>query len=148
MFSQARIRKKQQTVNAAYKIVHYGDLKWSPALPGVEVAVLDGDPEAPGQPYAILLKCADGAESKPHWHRTDSSAIVLKGIYLLGIGERFDISKTQPLNAGDYVHLPKGVPHFDVIKGETILYVHGIGPVEFNWVNPADDPAKAAKPQK
>ncbi len=34
--------------------------------------------------------------------------------------ERFDISKTQPLNAGDYVHLP----------------------------NPADDPAKAAKPQK
>lgn len=140
--------KKEALESGPYKIVHYADLKWSPALPGVEVAVLDGDPEKPGAPYAILLKCADGAGSKPHWHPNDSSATIIKGTYMLGIGEQFDLSKTQPLTAGDYVFLPKGVPHFDTIKGETIIYAHGTGPVDFKWVNPADDPTKAAKPQK
>jgi len=48
---------------------------------------------------------------------------------------------------GDYVYVPKEVAHFDSCKGETVLYAHGIGPLEFNWVNPVDDPAKSAKPQ-
>lgn len=32
-------KKEALTGDAAYKIVHDADLKWSPALPGVEVAV-------------------------------------------------------------------------------------------------------------
>lgn len=139
-------QEKKETDTSTPKIVHYGDLKWQPALPGVELAVLDGDPEKPGQPFVLLLKCADGSGSKPHWHSTESSATVIKGTYLLGFGEQFDKSKMQPLTAGDYLRIPKGVPHFDTVKGETLLYVHGIGPIDFHWVNPEDDPEKA-KPQ-
>ncbi len=32
----------------------------------------------------------------------------------------------------DYVYVPKEVAHFDSCKGETVLYAHGIGPLEFN----------------
>ena len=129
------------------KIEHYANIKWSPALPGVEVTVLSGNPEAAAQPYSILIKCADGVGTKPHRHPTDGTAIVLQGTYLLGVGETYDPAKQQALTVGDYVYVPKEVAHFDSCKGETVLYAHGIGPLEFNWVNPADDPAKSAKPQ-
>ena len=85
--------------------------------------------------------------AKPHRHPTDGTAIVLQGTYLLGVGETYDPAKQQALTVGDYVYVPKEVAHFDSCKGETVLYAHGIGPLEFNWVNPADDPAKSAKPQ-
>lgn len=40
------------------------------------------------------------------------------------------------------MRMPKEMHHFAVTKGATILQVHGIGPFEINYVNPADDPRK------
>jgi hypothetical protein len=36
--------------------------------------------------------------------------------------------------------MSKGVRHFEWTKGETILYVYGLGPLDTIYVNPADDP--------
>jgi hypothetical protein len=44
--------------------------------------------------------------------------------------------------AGSYSRMPRGMRHFAQAKGETILQVHGVGPFEINYVNPADDPRK------
>ena len=38
--------------------------------------------------------------------------------------------------------MPKTMRHFAWAKGETIIQVHGIGPFEITYVNPADDPRK------
>lgn len=141
----ASCAKQTSLPAAALTVTHFATVQWSPALPGIEVAVLSGNPEAAGQPYAILIKCSDGAGTKPHRHPTDGTAVVLQGTYLLGLGETFDTSKQQALTVGDYVYLPKSVAHFDSCKGETVLYAHGVGPLEFNWVNPADDPSKRGK---
>ena len=131
---------------AEFKVVRYADLKWEQAFPGVEAAVVSGNPDAAG-PYVMLIKCADGAGLKPHRHPTSGTAVVLKGTYMLGLGEQYDPSRTQEVNVGDYVYAPPNVAHFDVCKGETVLYVQGVGPFGISWVNPADDPSKAAKPQ-
>jgi hypothetical protein len=36
--------------------------------------------------------------------------------------------------------MPTGMHHFAWAKGPTIVQVHGTGPFEFSYVNPADDP--------
>jgi hypothetical protein len=61
---------------------------------------------------------------------------------LAGKGEKFDEGATQALPAGSFVCMPKGMRHFAWVQGGTILQVHGIGPFEIYYVNPADDPRK------
>jgi hypothetical protein len=58
----------------------------------------------------------------------------------MGVGERFDAAKGQELKPGSYMKIPKGVPHYEWARGETIIHLHGIGPLDTTYVNPADDP--------
>jgi hypothetical protein len=39
-----------------------------------------------------------------------------------------------------YFMMPKGVRHFVWAKGPTTIQVHGMGPLDINYVNPADYP--------
>jgi hypothetical protein len=38
-----------------------------------------------------------------------------------------------------------GMKHFAWVEGETILQLHGMGPWEVKYLNPADDPRNAKK---
>jgi Domain of unknown function (DUF4437) len=122
------------------------NVKWGPASPklppGAQVALLMGNPSQVGLPYVFRAKLPDGYSVPPHWHPMDENVTVISGIFMLGFGERFDKSATRALEAGSYAMLPKAVPHFNVMKGETILQFHGIGPYEIQYVNPADDPTR------
>ena len=137
----------------AHKIVHFGDLKWTPIIKGCDVASVDGDMNADGTPFVLRLRCADGSKIPAHWHPTDENVTVLKGTLLVGMGETFDEAKMQTMNVGNFVSMPKEVRHYAMSKGETIVQVHGAGPFKVNWVNasevqPADAaPAAAAKPK-
>ena len=136
----------------AHKIVRFGDLKWTPIIKGCDLAPVSGDPNAEGAPFVLRLRCADGAKIPAHWHPTDENVTVLKGAFLVGMGERFDESKLQTMNAGNFIALPKEMRHFGMCKGETIVQVHGAGPFKVNWVNPSevqppDAPAAGAKPK-
>src|SRR5215469_16246504 len=75
---------------AAHKIVHFGDLKWTPIIKGCELTSVSGDPNAEATPYVVRLRCADGAKIPAHWHPTDENVTVLKGTFLVGMGESFD----------------------------------------------------------
>jgi hypothetical protein len=46
------------------------------------------------------------------------------------------------LPAGSFRRMPKNMRHFTIAKGETIIQLHGIGPFDIHYVNPADDPRK------
>jgi len=120
-------------------------IKWGPAPPslqkGAEAAVLVGDPTKKGA-YAIRVKMPDGYKVMPHWHPTDENVTVIQGTFNIGRGEKFDQSATQEMPAGSYMRMPKGMRHFAWAKGEVIVQVHGEGPFEINYVNPADDPRK------
>ncbi|HET8923316.1 MAG TPA: cupin domain-containing protein [Candidatus Acidoferrum sp.] len=136
----------------AHKIVHFGDLKWTPFIKGYDLAAVDGDSNGEGTPFVVRLRCADGAKIPAHWHPTDENVTVLKGTFLVGMGETFDDAKLQTMNVGNFVSMPKEMRHFATCKGETIVQVHGAGPFKVNWVNPSevqppDTPASAAKPK-
>lgn len=137
----------------AQRIVRFGDLKWTPIIKGCELAGVSGDPNAAGGSYVIRLRCADGAKIPAHWHPEDENVTVLKGTFLVGMGEAFDETKLQPMNVGNFISMPKLMRHYASCKGETIVQVHGTGPFKVNWVNPSEvqpaDPAgkSAAAPK-
>ena len=135
------------------KIMHFGDLKWTPIIKGCDLANVAGDPSAEGAPFVVRLRCVDGAKIPAHWHPTNENVTVLKGTFLAGMGETFDETKMTAMNVGNFVTMPKEMRHFAMSKGETIVQVHGAGPFKVNWVNPSevqppDAPAAAAAKPK
>jgi len=135
----------------AHKIMHFGDLKWTPIMKGCDIAPVSGDPSAEGALFVLRIRCADGTKVPAHWHPADENVTVLKGTFLLGMGETFDESKLQTMNVGNFVLMPKEMRHFALCKGEMIVQIHGTGPFKNNWVNPSEvqppDASAAAKPK-
>ena len=145
--------QEKKEMAEGHMIVHFSDLKWTPIIKGCDLASVAGDSNADGAPFVVRLRCVDGAKIPAHWHPTDENVTVLKGTFLVGMGETFNESKLQPMNVGNFASMPKEMRHYGLIKGDTIVQVHGMGPFKVNWVNPSevqppDAPtAGAAKPK-
>jgi hypothetical protein len=139
----------KEPVSPAHKIVQSSDLNWTPIMKGCELAPVAGDPSAEGEPFVLRIRCADGTKVPAHWHPTDENLTVLKGIFLVGMGETFDETKLTPMNVGNFTMVPKEMRHFARCKGETTVQVHGAGPFKVNWVNPSEviPPDTGAKPR-
>jgi anti-sigma factor ChrR (cupin superfamily) len=146
------VHSQEKKDNAAPpKIMRFGDMKWTPIFKGCDLATVAGDPSAEGAPFVVRLRCVDGARIPAHWHPTDENATVLKGAFLVGMGETFDKTKLTTMNVGNFALMPKEMRHFGMCKGETIVQVHGAGPFKVNWVNPSEvqpPDAPAAAPTK
>ena len=134
--------------NQSHLMLTPDELKWGPAPPsmpsGAQAAVVAGDPTKAGSAYTIRAKLPDGYKVPPHWHPVDENVTVLEGTLAVGLGEKFDQSTGHDLTAGSYARMQKGVRHFAWAKGDTVIQVHGVGPFEIVYVNPADDPRKQA----
>jgi anti-sigma factor ChrR (cupin superfamily) len=145
--------QEKKDTPAPPKIMHFGDLKWTPIMKGCDLATVAGDASAEGTPFVVRIRCVDGAKIPAHWHPTDENLTVLKGTFLPGMGETFDETKLTTMNVGNFAMMPKEMRHFALCKGETIVQIHGAGPFKVNWVNPSevqppDAPAApAAKPK-
>jgi hypothetical protein len=61
------------------------------------------------------------------------------------MGDKLDKSKGQPLATGGFFSAPPRMSHFAWATGETIVEVTGMGPLDFKYVDPKDDPSKAIK---
>jgi quercetin dioxygenase-like cupin family protein len=125
-----------------------GSIAWGPApaiLPaGAQLGVVEGDPTKPG-PYTMRLRMPDGYRLAPHTHPADEHVTVITGTFYVGMGEVFDASKATGLPTGTFAALAPGVRHFAFARGETVIQLHGIGPWQLTYVNPADDPRNKGK---
>ena len=122
------------------------DAKWSPAPPflpkGAEIAVLDGDPTKPVL-HAVRLKFPAHYAIPAHSHPTDEHVVVTSGALVFGMGDVLDkrSSTNTKLTVGDFVDASANMNHFAFTRDdETTIVLYGEGPVEFNYVNPNDDP--------
>jgi hypothetical protein len=109
--------------------------------PGVKAAVIAGDPEKPG-PFVLRIKSPAGTKVPPHWHPGDEHLTIVSGTFAVGMGDVYDPKKLKALPPGSYALLPREMHHFALSKTATIVQVHGMGPFQINFVNPADDPRK------
>src|SRR5690349_247108 len=121
-------------------------IPWGPAppflAPGAQLAVLEGNPAAPSGDYTVRLKMPDGYRISPHWHPLRENVTVISGTFKVGMGDQFDTKKMAAFTAGSFAFLDPEMHHYAMACGETIVQVHGKSPVQFNYVNPDDDPSR------
>jgi quercetin dioxygenase-like cupin family protein len=89
-----------------------------------------------------------GYKIPPHTHPTYESLTVLSGSLHVGMGETFDMSKGQKVQAGGFLHLPKDMTHYVWFSEPGTIQVNSVGPFEIKYVNPADDPRNASARKK
>ncbi|HXE91609.1 MAG TPA: cupin domain-containing protein [Terriglobales bacterium] len=128
----------------AHAMVSPAELKWTPLFLGLETAVVHGDPAKAGEPFVMRVRATRAAEVAAHWHPQDEHVTVLEGSIKLGMGEKYDAKGLQDIAAGSYVFIPRTMRHYVWHGPDSVIQVHGIGPFQLYFVNPADDPRTAA----
>ena len=90
----------------------------------------------------LRLKLLANYEIPAHWHPWIEHVTVISGTLHMGVGDKLDRAKTNPLPAGSLAIIQSNVNHFSWTGEETVVQVHGMGPLVINYVNPMDDPRK------
>jgi uncharacterized RmlC-like cupin family protein len=119
-------------------------LKWvePPTFPGARLAMVQGDPGKEG-PFAYRVKFPANYKVAPHFHKAIENVTVLSGTFYLGLGTKLDQGSGQMIPTGGFVSVPATHPHYAwTATEETLIQVHGVGPTDITFVNPADDPRK------
>jgi hypothetical protein len=121
-------------------------IQWGPAppfvAPGAQLAVIEGNPVASTGDYTVRLKMPDGYRIAPHWHPQRENVTVISGTFKVGMGDTFDKEKMGSFPAGSFAYLDPDMHHYAMASGEVVVQVHGSAPLQFNYINPADDPSK------
>src|SRR3954467_11487839 len=121
-------------------------LHWGPAPPifpaGAQFAVVQGDPSVAGQIFTVRLRFPNGYILPPHRHPTDEHVTVLRGTFLVGLGEDFNKDALIALGEDGFITAPANMAHFASARGMTEVQVHAIGPFQLTYVHPSDDPTK------
>lgn len=121
------------------------DAQWGPAPPmlppGAEIAVLAGNPMGTGA-YTVRLKFPANYAIPAHSHPTDEHVVVTSGAVTFGMGDKLvkGAATNKTLPPGGFALMPAGMNHFAYTTAPTTIVLYGQGPVEFKYVNPADDP--------
>jgi hypothetical protein len=134
-------------VSASPKNIFTPDsIQWGPPPPfvaaGAQLAVLEGNPMASTGDYTIRLKMPAGYKIAPHWHPLRENVTVISGTFKAGMGDQFDETKMVTLPAGSFAYLDPDMHHYAMAVDDVIVQIHGMSPVQFNYVNPSDDPSK------
>ncbi|HTC95572.1 MAG TPA: cupin domain-containing protein [Terriglobales bacterium] len=121
-------------------------IPWGPAPPfvpaGAQLAVLEGNPGASSGDYTVRLKMPAGYRIAPHWHPQRENVTVISGTFKVGMGDTFDKNKMTAFLAGSFAFLDPDMHHYAMAGSEVVVQVHGTAPLQFNYVNPQDDPSR------
>jgi hypothetical protein len=58
------------------------------------------------------------------------------------MGDHFDESSMSSFPAGSFAYLDPDMHHYAMASGEVVVQIHGMAPVQFNYINPEDDPSR------
>jgi quercetin dioxygenase-like cupin family protein len=121
-------------------------VQWGPpppfVAPGAQFAVLEGDPTASSGNYTVRLKMPAGYRIAPHWHPLRENVTVISGTFKVGMGDTFNADKMGSFPAGSFAYLDPDMHHYAMAASDVVVQIHGTAPVQFNYINPKDDPAK------
>ena len=146
-FDHARLGA-EDTQSADMRLYPAETIEWKPgpaALPrGAKMAVLEGDPTKEGW-FVVRFQFPDGYHVAAHTHPKTERVTVISGALYLATGEALDRNSAKKLPAGSFGYWPAGMKHAGWAEGDTVIQLHGVGPWQISYVNPADDPRNAKK---
>jgi quercetin dioxygenase-like cupin family protein len=146
-FLQVRL-SAEDTQSADMRLYPPTTIEWKegPASlpPGAKMVLLEGDPTKEGT-FVMRLQFPDGYHIPPHTHPKTERVTVISGAFYLATEEKLDRSDAKKLPAGSFGYWPAGMKHAAWAEGETVVQLHGVGPWQINYVNPADDPRNRKK---
>jgi hypothetical protein len=123
------------------------EVKWGAAPPvfpkGAKMAVLEGDPGKEG-PFVARLMMPANYRIPPHWHSKDEDLTIVSGTFYLAEGDKLETKHAHAMKAGGFHHLPAKTHHFAFSKGPAVVQINGQGPFDITYIDPSDDPSKAA----
>jgi len=118
-------------------VVPVDKLAWvdNPALPGMKVAVLWGDPKT--GPYAAVKRVPAGTVLGLHTHSQDQKTVMISGVMELSIGD----GPRQDMTAGSYAFIPGNVGHTAVCKAgaDCVYFEEQPGPSDLKKGSPASN---------
>lgn len=114
------------------------NVKWidHPALPGVKLALLHGNPNQPG-PFVYRLWFPVNYQVPAHWHPNDENVTLISGTGFIGFGDRLDTTRGTRYRPGDFARVPANTRHYAWFTEESVIQVHGVGPSGVTFVSPA-----------
>jgi quercetin dioxygenase-like cupin family protein len=131
--------------HASHVFVTPAQLQWQagpPSLPpGASMAVVEGNPKQAGL-FTMRIKLPANYRIPAHWHPADEHVTVISGMFNMGAGDVLDTTSGTALPAGSFALMPAQMHHFAWTSEETIIQLHGVGPWQINYINPADDPRR------
>lgn len=99
-----------------------------PSMPkGVELAVLEGDPQKPGI-FTLRLKAPTGFLLPPHTHPVEERVTVLTGSIAVGFGTSVERGNARKFGAGAFYVTPPGVAHYVFSDEGVTVQITGVGP--------------------
>jgi quercetin dioxygenase-like cupin family protein len=114
----------------------------SPVIPNAKGAFLVGNPTK-AEVVVLRVKLPPHCKHPPHTHPFAEVATILSGRLGFGMGDAFDTSKGQILEAGAFAVVPAERAHYIwTDTEEAIVQVQFVGPFGIDYINPADDPRK------
>ncbi|TGU71567.1 DUF4437 domain-containing protein [Geomonas terrae] len=109
-------------------IVVPNDIQWQagpPAMPGAQMAVLEGDLSKPGF-FVARLKLPAGARIAPHFHDNVERVTVISGTIKLAMGATQENPVLLP--AGSYFSIKPKTVHNAWVEEETVVQISTRGP--------------------
>jgi quercetin dioxygenase-like cupin family protein len=107
----------------------FDDLKWSalPERPGMEFAVLSGDPTA--GPYTQIRKVPAGTANPLHSHSSDLTNVIISGTWYTGTDE----ASAKDFGPGSVVFMPGNWIHVSGCRAgsDCVFYQDGKGKFDF-----------------
>jgi quercetin dioxygenase-like cupin family protein len=128
--------------HGGHRIITPESLKWDDVAalpPGAKIAVIEGSMSQEGL-ITARIKLPANYVIPPHYHPAVERVVVISGTVNIGMGDKFDKSKTTAMKPGTVLLMPPKMHHFAWTSEETIFQINVTGPWTVTYINPSDDP--------
>lgn len=134
---QARVGEFDFPEGTVQHVVRSEEVAWRPCPqnlpPGCEIAVLEGNPQAPGL-FTVRFRLSDEFVMPPHTHPKDERVTVLTGQMAVAFGVDGSREDARQFVPGDYYVNARGAVHTVWADELSELQITGMGPWEAHFI--------------